>query len=135
MFAIKHASVALIAASLSLGVASAPALAAAPSKAASSSAMTSRSAVSATAMRSATGSPIRTVVPVTVAVALDSGTWAQGGDDEGCQTDVDNANSWQQYGDELADAGDKAGATKAYDNASSIAGQANHDGCTIFLMD
>lgn len=75
--------------------------------------------------------PIRVVV----SVALDSGTWAQGGDDEGCQVDVNNANSWQQYGDELAESGDKAGAHKAYENASSIAGQANHDGCTIFLMD
>ncbi len=69
------------------------------------------------------------------AIAMQTGTWEQGDDDEGCQTDVGNANSWQQYGDELAGAGDKAGAQKAYDNASSIAGEANAQGCTIFLME
>lgn len=69
------------------------------------------------------------------AIAMQTGTWAQGGDDDSCQVDVNNANSWQQSGDELAGAGDKAGAQKAYDNASSIAGEANRQGCTIFLME
>ena len=70
------------------------------------------------------------------AVALQTGTWAQGDDDPDgtCQTLVDNANYWQE-GDYLAGKGDQAGADQAYDNASTQAGEGNTAGCTIFLID
>ena len=81
------------------------------------------------------GRPLPVNVGGTVVAQQSSGTWEQGDDDDGCQVDVDNANSWQQYGDELTGNGDKAGAQKAYDNASTIAGEANAEGCTVFLME
>ncbi len=68
---------------------------------------------------------------------MQTGTWQQGDDDPdgSCQSAVDTANMWQEKGDYLADKGDQAGADAAYDAASSVAGELNAAGCTIFLVD
>ena len=68
---------------------------------------------------------------------MQTGSWAQGDDDPdgACQTAVNNANMWQEKGDYLASKGDQAGADKAYDTASTEAGEANAEGCTIFLIE
>ena len=78
--------------------------------------------------------PIRVIAGGTVA-AMQTGAWEHGNDDDDCQNDADNANQWQEKGDYLAGKGDQAGADKAYDTASTIAGEANAAGCNLFLND
>jgi hypothetical protein len=94
-----------------------------------------------TAASSAAAAPLRGGIrPVNVGdrpAAMETGTWQQGDDDPdgSCQRDVDNANMWQEQGDYWASKGDKARADQAYDAASTVAGEANQAGCTIFLME
>ncbi len=47
----------------------------------------------------------------------------------------DRPDMWQEKGDYLADKGDQAGTDAAYDAASTVAGEMNAAGCTIFLVD
>ncbi len=84
------------------------------------------------------GRPIRLILGGTVGgtvVAMQTGTWQHGNDDDDCQIDADTANMWQEKGDYLAGQGDQAGAAEAYDNASTVAGEANAGGCNLFLND
>ncbi len=78
--------------------------------------------------------PVRIASGGTV-VAMQTGSWQHGNDDDDCQADADTGNMWQEKGDYLSSQGDQAGADKAYDSASTVAGEANAGGCNLFLND